>query len=349
MFYFWIVSTVAIGLLVARGFRDVRSRGLSAVSKISNVAALAVGTGIGLAPLIAHNVRNDWVTFQVLGRSEAALPNPLSALKDVFVVAAPIMLGFTQPTSSAGEAERIIHETAWWHGVGVAVGALLFAWTIWHFRGSILSIVWLRLPADAGSLMLVALVVTPALFSLSRFRDFLTEPRYLMPIFVAMPLVIGVILGASGRVRQMAGRAVIVAAIVLNVVGVIRIDPALNLPWEEGVSLQNSNRDLVAFLEENQLDRFYGDYWTVYPVMFESGERLLGSAVRDGTDIGWNRYIPAAHAVSVSEGPAVVQIAGTEAEARFRRLLSSRMIDHSEARVGAYTVYWGFTERVFDF
>jgi hypothetical protein len=170
-----------------------------------------------------------------------------------------------------------------------------------------------------------------------------------MPIFVAMPLVVGGILSSRGRTRQMLGRAAIVAALVVNVVGIIRIDPALNLPWEEGVSLRSSNGDLAAFLEERQLDRFYGDYWMVYPVMFESGERLLGFAVQEGTEIGWNRYIPAAHAVSVSERPAVVQITGTEAETRFRRLLTSRAIDHSEARVGAYTVYWGFTERVFDF
>ena len=349
MIYFWVVSAVGIGLLVAGGVRDVGSRRPSVISKISGPAALAAGTGIGLAPLIAYNARNDWITFQILSRSEAALPNPILALKDVFAVAMPIMLGFAQPTSSADEAQRIVHEAGWMHGVGVAVGALLFAWTIWHFRESILSIVRLRLPPQAGSLMLVALVVTPVLFSLSRFRDFLTEPRYLMPIFVAMPLVVGVILGSSGRFRQIVGRAAIVAALVVNVVGVMRIDPALNLPWEEGVSLRNSNQELIAFLEDRQLDRFYADYWIVYPVMFESAERLLGYAVLDGIEIGWNRYIPAAHAVSVSEAPAVVQIAGTEAETRFRRLLSSRMIDHSEARVGAYTVYWGFSERILDF
>ena len=83
--------------------------------------------------------------------------------------------------------------------------------------------------------------------------------------------------------------------------------------------------------------------------MFESREKVLGSAIRNGAEIGWNRYLPAARAVSTSENPAVVQIAGTAAEARFREHLTRRSITYEHARVGVYTVYWAFSERAFDF
>jgi len=158
-----------------------------------------------------------------------------------------------------------------------------------------------------------------------------------------------VILGSSGRVRQTLGRLVIIGAIAVNIAGVARIEPALNLPWEEGVSLEGSHGDLIQFLEARKLDRFYADYWTVYPVMFETREKLLGFVIRDGIDVGWNRYIPAAHEVGMSERPAIVQITGTEGAVRFKRLLADRSINHRQEQVGVYTVYWDFSERVFGF
>ncbi len=349
MFYFWVVAAIVIGLLAIEGIRAFDVRPGRLIRGIPPAVSFVLGFGAGLGPLIAHNLKNEWVTLQLLTRSDAALPSPVLALRDVFRVAAPIMLGFTQPTSNPDQAAQLVASTVWWNGIGIAVGAMLFAFTLWYGRRAIRSMLRLRLPADAGAPMLLALIVTPILFSLSRFRDFLTEPRYLMPMFVAMPIVVGLILGSNGRIRVAAGRLVMTAALAVNLIGVVRIQSDLNLPWDGPISLAGANSALSEFLTGRQLHAFYGDYWTVYPVMFESREKVLGSAIMNGADIGWNRYLPAAHAVSISENPAVVQIAGTDAEARFRQHLSRRSVTYEQARVGVYSVYWAFSERAFGF
>jgi hypothetical protein len=104
------------------------------------------------------------------------------------------------------------------------------------------------------------------------------------------------------------------------------------------VSLTNFTRPdlrpLATLLRAHGITAVYGDYWTIYPLIYASGEQLSGAAVNDDLSKGRNRYSPYLRAAAWSAHAAWVVQAGS---ARQRAVLACLDRLHSSYA----TLYWG--------
>jgi len=181
----------------------------------------------------------------------------------------------------------------------------------------------------------LVLVAVPTTFVLSKFRDLVTEPRYLLPMYSTAPLLALALL----RTRR-AGRwlppLLAAALLALNLYSIGSLNPVLNLPDTAVGSTAANRAELNRFLLSHGLDRVYTDYWIGYPLAFESGEKVVPSVLSGG----FNRYIPYAHEVAVSSNPAFVFIAGSQEESAFVDKLRERGVKAKRDVVSIYAVYW---------
>ena len=105
--------------------------------------------------------------------------------------------------------------------------------------------------------------------------------------------------------------------LLLNVYNLATADPWLLMPTTAGASTPETRAGLIRFLEERDLTHVYGDYWLVYPLAFESDERIVAAVMSNG----FNRFLPYAHLVYVASRPAFVVVQGSaEANAFHEKL-----------------------------
>jgi hypothetical protein len=159
-------------------------------------------------------------------------------------------------------------------------------------------------PAPDAALLVLALVNLGAFLTSSWGAEqwSATEPRYLLPLYGVVPLLLQGILPPVRRWRHWLAATVVIAGVC-----------ALNLAVDSTAFSRPDFRPLAALLESQGIPVVYGDYWTVYPLMYESNERVIGIAVRD--DLGNlhnNRYSPYLRFAAASRQIAwVVQTGGT--------------------------------------
>jgi len=202
--------------------------------------------------------------------------------------------------------------------------------------GSLVSLIKGRENGAGGeSLLLLVLITVPTAFVLSKFRELVTEPRYLLPLYSAAPLLFA---GMPRRrwVGRHVGPLLAAAIIVLNIWSIASVDAKLNLPDTAPGSVASNRLELTNFLLSHGLDRVYTDYWIAYPLAFESGERVIPSV----TSGGFNRYLPYAYLVSVAPDPAFVFIQGSEQEKAFLARLAEVSATSRRENISIYSVYW---------
>lgn len=183
---------------------------------------------------------------------------------------------------------------------------------------------WLR-----GMLALAALG-TIAEYALSRRSvgpDQFVAVRYLLPLYITLPVVIGALwetLAAGWRKRRSLslGRvwmrcdlaSAALAALLFfflsgGVQAVVTASDASRFALPA-----TPDQHVMARLHELGITAFYGDYWTCYNLVFESGERLHCSSYPK-----YERYAPYAIYLSHVQHPAYLMLAGTVGGARFER------------------------------
>jgi hypothetical protein len=100
-------------------------------------------------------------------------------------------------------------------------------------------------------------------------------------------------------------------------------------------------RPLASLLESRGITAVYGDYWTIYPLMYDSDEQIIGVAVRE--DLGNlqnNRYPPYLRMAAASRHSAWVVQTGSSLQAALLRCF---------ARLGStYTVVTWHDQTIYD-
>jgi len=189
--------------------------------------------------------------------------------------------------------------------------------------------------ADVRNPVLLLAMAVPMAFVASRFGDLFSEPRYLLPLYSAVPLVFAGLSRLSGPGQRLLP-LVTVGALCLNTYSILALDPRLNQPDTAVGSTAANRAELIDYLVEHDRTHIYADYWLAYPLAFESNERVIPS-VSSG---GFNRYIPYAHYVSVVPNPAFVFVAGSKEESEGLARWRERGVKAKSERVGPYSVYW---------
>ncbi len=229
---------------------------------------------------------------------------------------------------------------------------------------SLTPVFWLR------AMLLLAALGTLAMYTLSRTARVyeFTAARYLLGVYVAMPLVFGTLYeqsrpiwrwlarqmsrGASrsgphaeglaarerrGRWDRRGGRWVAAGAIVLllgfSAVGaLVTAHYATDSTWF-ALPAPASDQRLIATLSAHGISRFVSDYWTCYRLAFESDEHLR-CAVRDSVDStltrngAVNRYLPYLIEVERTPHPAYLFAAGSTQDATFDAWAAEQHLAH---------------------
>ena len=295
------------------------------------------GLAIGLAPAIAFNLEHGFETISALSGGGSTPDSLRGNLLSFVQVGLPVLVGLGQPTTSptllATDWPTRPGSWAWTPplllgllvaGVCPALAALIAGRRGWR-QGIGVEALWLGLST---------LALAPLVASLGRYGELVGEPRYAMPIYAGVPVLVfgGVVLA---RRWQLAGLAVGLGVLIINLYSLATIDPRLNLPTTAGESTAANRAELLAYLERSGQTEIYTDYWLAYPLMFESQERVL-AAVSSG---GFDRLGAIAYYVAVSQRPAFVFLSGSPQEAAFEARLAAVRGRAERRQVSIYSVY----------
>ena len=317
---------------------------------------LALGGGlVGLAPLLFDNVANGWTTLRALTQPPDIPLDVPAQFARFFRVGVPVLLGLGQPTTS-----ETLFDADWgqrpaghlWVAL-LALGLLAVACVVHLPALRALLSRTLRRTANGGSeadatnvdapcgatstsaagpalLLLVALVVPPVVAA-TRFGFFVAEPRYALPLYATVPLLIAAVWRLPIPLRA----ALLAGLLVFNVWSVVSTDPRLWRPEDAPDSTAATRAELVAYVVAQDRHQLYTDYWIGYPVMFETRETVLAYVISGG----FNRYLPPADNVQRTPNPAWVFVPGTEAEQTFLSQLAQADGHADVAQVATYRVY----------
>jgi hypothetical protein len=175
-------------------------------------------------------------------------------------------------------------------------------------------------------------LVVPPLVALTRFGFFVSEPRYALPLYSAVPLFAG----ALWRLPLSPLRAGVVALVLaFNLWSLVSTDPRLWRPEETPDSTATTRAELVQYLIAGNRHQMYTDYWIGYPIMFETRETVLAYVISGG----FNRYLPPADNVQRTPNPAWVFTPGVDSEQAFVEQLRAVGGQAQLANVSIYHVY----------
>ncbi|MGI5835720.1 MAG: hypothetical protein ACOX87_04400 [Chloroflexota bacterium] len=302
--------------------------------------AAAIAAAIGAFPLIAYNLANGLATAEsMLGGVEWSLRGILQSTTHFFSYCLPILAGLSQASSSPTLFWPAFHSSPGASPILLPLFVLLFFAILIQPIQRLLSCLAGRGCFDDGrGLLALLVIVVPTAFVISKFRELVTEPRYLLPLYSAVPLLVMRFSWSRSPWRYLS-RLIAVAIVAINLYSITALDPKLNLPDTAVGSTQSNRSELVEFLLSRGVNHIYTDYWLAYPLAFESEEQIIPSVISGG----FNRYIPYAHLVSVAPNPAFVFITDSSEERSFLTKLMERQVEAESHRVAIYSVYWQVT------
>jgi hypothetical protein len=306
---------------------------LSRRLRLPHAALMVVGGLIGMLPLIIENLSDGFLTLAALLQPPDLPVDPPAQFVRFFRVGVPVLVGLGQPTTS-----QTMFDQDWPHRpaghlvVAVLAVALLVGAMVVHVPAVRRLI---RCGADRcaePALLLFVAALVPPVVALTRFGFFVSEPRYALPLYSAVPLLAG----ALWRLPWRPLRWPVVSVLVLfNAWSLVSTDPVLWRPEDTPDSTAATRAALVQYLVPQDRHQIYTDYWIGYPVMFETRETVLAYVISGG----FNRYVPPADNVQRTPNPAWVFEPGTEAETEFLAQLAAVEGHANVADVSVYRVY----------
>lgn len=184
-----------------------------------------------------------------------------------------------------------------------------------------------------------------------------TAARYLLPVYLTVPLLFGplwsaarplitrLVAGVARRIRlgadfglhgvlpwttsarvRLALRSVgatlaLVVLFTFAIQGAARVFVYAGDAEQFGLPMPRADSTLIAFLDAHHITRYYSDYWTCYRIAFESNEHNIcavrGQNGEPHLKLMNNRYDPYIAALQATPTPAYILPAGTPEDANF--------------------------------
>ncbi len=311
--------------------------GLALRRKLLGAWLLPAGLAVvaGASPLIGYNLQHGFATAGAMTTWRGAVSTIPLYTFHFFRHSLPVLAGLAQGSSS-----QELFWPAFAHSLAgpwpvAFVLSVLFVLPIVVLRRQLMALVFGRPGgADPRGLLALMLIVVPAVFVVTKFHEPVSEPRYLLPLYSAIPLLASGLL--SSRWLRGAAPILLAALIALNLYSIVVLDPAMNRPTFEAASTPSNRKELAQFLLARGLSRVYTDYWLAYPLAFESGERIVPSVISGG----FNRYIPFAYEVSIAPDPAFVFVSDSPEEKNFLTKMGLTGAHATVGHVAVYSIYW---------
>jgi len=267
---------------------------------------------LGAAPWWWWNAHHGWKSLVL--RGSIVQSTYFSRLHVLFTQTLPEMLAFRAP-----------YTHAWRLGV---VGIAMYAAVLVAFIA--FTVVVVRMGGARRARwepLLVIMVGFPLVYAIPSATWYTGEPRYLL---LLVPVVVILLCAHLTTVRRQ-----------LFALGIVLILAVSTLSMIGGAHTGSANREahpsavtrLIAALHARHIRTAYANYWTAYPVTFESGRSILitpSGKVRD-------RSIERA----VERAPKSTFVVGrdSDAERRLRAEIGRLRVGYTRAAVGRFAIY----------
>jgi hypothetical protein len=318
----YVTGYYIVALVLASGTNKIWSRS-SLFPTSSPRAKIVAGALAGGALFIVCY----WVS---LLPAVPTLTDSFRSLVGLATLVSPVLLGFWQPSVDPQfSGQMAARGTIYTLGVGLSAVICL-------------AVVWIGVQrlAHGDNLLPLFAVVTVLIFAMFFVMGrvsfvLLSEPRYLLPLYSAIPLAVL----ALFRLTQKAMR---LRPVLLGGLLVLNLYSNLGLKASPAADY----RMLISWLNEQGIHHVYADYSISYCLAFESQERIVPFTIGPGNQIGWNRYQPYVVEVENSLNPAFVFFADSGEEQAFANYLIARNIRYEDRSIAGYTVYWNLSRRI---
>jgi hypothetical protein len=262
----------------------------------------------GGSPLFVFNAQHDAATLGFLGDRATHL-GALTVLSRLIFWAGPVLLGLMPPTTDRVYFLTFIqaHIVLYAIALVVVLTVLFRVASLWRKLASKGRTLITAAPApEIGLIVLVIVALGGYVLTGWGAEQWAgSQPRYLLPLYSAVPMVVRAMLPATIAPRHiMVGTLLIIALV------------ACDLYVTDTNFQRRDLKPLAEVLQAHGIRAIYGDYWLVFPTTYYSDERVIGVAVRD--DLGNlhnNRYSPYLRAAAASQDYAwVVQTGSARAQ-----------------------------------
>lgn len=265
------------------------------------------GFVIGIAPWLAWNLRNSWLSLD-LSPVASEQSTFVDRVVNLFHYVLPTWLGLRVPFS----LDWLLGPVVGWIGLGAAIAG--FGLLVARRRPGL-------------EPLLLATAMFPLLYGLSKFTYYVEEPRYVVYLSPVLALLAGSAFATPARAAAALG-----VALALSVAGLVQLDREEQFqPVAQDVRVPSDLGPVLDLLEREGQTRVLANYWLAYRLSFESDERVIA------TSTGFVRYQPHDRLVRRSDHPARVFVRGSKVEARARPGLVAR--GYRRLETGAFVVY----------
>lgn len=214
---------------------------------------------------------------------------------------------------------------------------------LWSHKQELFQVVCLKpVELSTSALLLSLLLIVPTAFILSTQPQDLLSNRYLVPLYSAIPLILGMWLydlrKKFGRLAPLAGIMLFVGFYISENVRSDILRGYLSPEWRLQ-RLPNPLMDVISYLEAHKVQGAYGSYWLTYNTTFFSNERIIVAPFPYVE--GWDRYPPYSRYVKTLRDPAYIFFDYEELKEDLDRLLKRRGIPYIRKAIGPFVVYHG--------
>ncbi|NNJ09631.1 hypothetical protein EKD04_004765 [Chloroflexales bacterium ZM16-3] len=313
----WAGIVTISALLVCGMIALIRWRRLVQLPAIGYALSLMIGlllaipTGIYIVTRPGDNPL--WWTF---GRHIRGLP-PTEGFVGLITQLLPLVLG-VRPPSMLVHGSSAIGYALWW------VAGVTFFYVL-------VRAIWISMPA---LISLVFVLNITAMFCFSSFNTLLYDARYVLPLYVAYPLLIALFVGAISRMHAIWATLFLTLLTMVNILGGVAVFYNSINP-----SLQREETLVSRALLDNGITYVYTSYWIGQPLMIESGGLVTASAMIGPTRTFYDERVE--HAVLAADQSQVAFVIRRNSviDVPFSRYLVEHGTTCQRDQVGSMLIY----------
>ncbi len=261
--------------------------------RVKSVGSFLAGITLGLSPLIYYNITHNFLNLKYTVYIGSGGEQPwLQKLELLFSRYLP---GFFVGRNVDGVVSKIPPE-AW---VEYAAYLLVIGCAIYFYRHSLRSILLCWLPSKfkrrnypapkPEGILVFYLLLYLFLHTFSRAMTF--SPRYLLPLFPALAIVVGAViarmLAERTRVLNILGMILLLTIAGLGFLNHLRylkvpiVTDDIPISEDEIINVQTSGkaaRNIIEYLEEKGVNHVHCSYFLQWRLIFESRESVIASS-----------------------------------------------------------------------
>lgn len=300
----------------------------------SHLISGLAGFFVGGLPFWLYNLQHDFASFEIFGH--APKKKLLSYLAGLFSQALPILFG----------GKRFWHDEDVFPASTIVVAVLYAAMLlclVFVRRSALAKLFRWQIDAERPvELFLMVVLFGMFVFSFSSYGWLVQAPRYLLPIYVGVFVLNGVVLEELFLRWRRLGK--ILAVVFLAALIGLRLTSSYfggrAVPGEpvvyDGQRVAKDHSELIQWLEQNNIRWVRTNYWIGYRLAFETRERVRFVVSQEPFATRIESYREEAEKVALNEMPLVL----VPAQAKLVRLaLQDLGYHYQEQRLSGYDVF----------